>query len=82
MASSECGKKSDSLGPPWLVILVEIVVALAILRAALWLVPLSDQWDFVIWIGVGVPLAAAAHRFNKARYGAATRAPLWSGKNR
>ncbi|WP_419929440.1 hypothetical protein [Candidatus Poriferisocius sp.] len=82
MTSSESGKKSDSLGPPWLVILVQIVVALAILRVALWLIPLSGQWDFVVWIGVGVPLAAAAHRFNKARYGAATRAPLWAGRKR
>ena len=82
MASSESVKKGDSLGPPWLVILVEIVVALAILRVALWLIPQSGQWDLVVWVGVGVPLAAAAHRFNKARYGAATRAPMWSGKNR
>ena len=74
--------QSGSLGPPWLVVVVESVVVIAILRVALWLVPLSGQWDLVVWLGVGVPLAAVAHRFNKARYGAATRPPLWSGKKR
>ena len=78
----EDGEESRSPGPPWFVVIVEIVVALTILRVALWLIPLSGQWDIVIWVGVGVPLAATAHRFNKVRYGAATRPPLWGNENR
>lgn len=78
MASSEGGRKSGSLGPPWLVIIAQIVVILAILQVALWLVPLSGSWDLVVWIGVGLPLAAAVHRFNKVRYGAATRPAVWA----
>jgi hypothetical protein len=75
------GKGSGPLGPPWLVIFIQAVVFLAILRVALWLVPVPGQWDFVVWIGVGAPMAAVFHRFNKARYGAATRAPMWAKKN-
>ena len=77
MASPENGTESGSVGPPWSVIFVQLVVWLAILRVALWQVPLQGQWDLVVWIGVGAPLAWAAHRYNKARYGAATRPPLW-----
>jgi len=82
MSSFENGKKSSSLGPPWPVVIVEAVLVLAILQVARWLIPLSGQLSIVIWVGVGLPLAAAAHRFNKVRYGAATRPPLWGSKSR
>ena len=74
--------EDGSLGPPWLVIVVQVAVALALVQGAHWLIPLPGHWDLIVWIGVGAPLAAAIHRFNKARYGAATRPPLWDSRRR
>lgn len=82
MASPPPESADGSLGPPWSVIVVQAVVALALIRVAHWLVPLSGQWDLIVWIGVGGPLAASIHRFNKTRYGAATRPPLRASRRR
>lgn len=77
MAPTPLKHEGSPVGPPWLVIVVQLAVVLALISVAHWLVPLPGNWDLIVWIGVGVPLAAAVHRFNKARYGAATRTPLW-----
>lgn len=82
MAARLPKKEGDSLGPPWTVVFVEALVALAVMNVAHWLVPLPGNWDLIVWIGVGAPLAAWIHRFNKARYGAATRPPLWASRRR
>ena len=70
------------VGPPLLVGVVQVAVAIALIRVAHWLVPLPGHWDLIVWIVVGVPLAASIHRFNKARYGAATRPLPWQSGRR
>lgn len=82
MPSPPHGKRGGSVGPPWLVVVAQVAVVLALIQGVLWLASLPGNWDLIVWIGMGVPLAAAIHRFNKARYGAATRPPLWDSRRR
>ena len=59
-------KDGGSVGPPRMVIVVQVAAALELIQLVHWLVPPLGHWDLIVWIGVGAPMAAAIHRFNKA----------------
>lgn len=66
--------EDNSLGPPWKVGIIQVVICLIVIQVTVRLIPI---WDVAIWVIVGLPLAAGVHRYNKYRYGAATRKPVW-----